>query len=191
MILDSMNEEHASMLTLENTVLVVVDVQGKLAHLMHEKERFFDNLQKIIRGAQVLEVPIIVTEQIPEKLGSTIPEIAEFLSNVQPIKKISFSCGGSDEFMKALEATDRKQVLLTGMETHVCVYQTAMDLLRSGYEVHIVADAVSSRAAENKAVGLEKIKSAGAVLTSIEMALFELLKVAEGAKFKEIIKIIK
>jgi nicotinamidase-related amidase len=179
------------MLTLENTVLLVVDVQGKLAQLMHEKDRFFENLQKIIRGAQVLGMPIIVTEQIPEKLGPTTPEIAGLLQDIQPIRKISFSCGGSDDFMKALEATGRKQVLLTGMETHICVYQTALDLLKVGYEVQIVADAVSSRAAENRRVGLEKIKAAGAIPTSTETALFELLKVAEGAEFKEIIKIVK
>ena len=179
------------MLNSENAVLIVIDVQGLLAQLMYEKDRFFANLQKIIKGAQVLGIPIILTEQIPEKLGSTIPEIAQLLSDVRPIRKVSFSCGGSDAFMKALEASGRKQVLLTGMETHVCVYQTTLDLLRSGYEVHIVADAVSSRAAENREVGLEKIKDAGAILTSTEMALFELLKVAEGAEFKEIIKIVK
>jgi len=179
------------MLTLENTILVVVDVQGKLAQLMHEKERFFDNLQKIINGVHVLHIPIIVTEQLPEKLGPTIPELARLLSDVQPIRKISFSCSGSEAFMKALEASGRQQVLLTGMETHVCVYQTAMDLLQSGYEVHVVTDAVASRAAENKLVGLERIKAAGAVPTSTEMALFELLRVAEGPPFKEIIRIVK
>jgi nicotinamidase-related amidase len=179
------------MLTLESTILVVVDVQGKLAQLMHEKERFFDNLQKVIKGAQVLGLPIIVTEQIPEKLGPTIPELARLLSDVQPLRKISFSCSGSEAFMTALEASGRKQVLLTGMETHVCVYQTAMDLLQSGYEVHVVTDAVSSRAAENKQVGLEKIRAAGAIPTSTEMALFELLRIAEGPQFKEIIRIIK
>lgn len=179
------------MLTLANTILVVVDVQGKLAQLMHEKERFFDNLQKIIKGAQVLGIPILVTEQIPEKLGPTIPEIAHLLPDVRPIRKITFSCGGSDEFTQALAAAGRRQVLLTGMETHVCVYQTALDLLASGYEVHIVTDAVASRRAENKHVGLERIRAAGAIPTSTEMALFELLRVAEGPQFKEIIQIIK
>jgi nicotinamidase-related amidase len=179
------------MLMVENTILVVVDVQGKLAHLMHEKERLFDSLQKIIKGTQVLDIPIIATEQIPEKLGPTIPELAQLLSGIQPIKKNSFSCCGTIEFMNALETTGRKQVLLAGMETHVCVYQTAIDLLRSGYDVHIVADAVSSRAAENRTIGLERIREAGAVLTSVEMALFEMLRVAEGARFKEIIKIVK
>ncbi len=179
------------MLTIDNTALIVIDVQGKLAQLMYEKDRFFDNLQKIIKGAQVLEIPIIVTEQIPEKLGPTIPELANLFSDFRPIEKVSFSCGGNEDFIKALAASGRQQVLLTGMETHVCVYQTAMDLLHSGYEVHIVADAVSSRAADNKVIGLEKIKDAGAFITSTEMALFELLKVAEGTTFKQIIQIVK
>lgn len=180
------------MLTVENTALIVIDVQGKLAQLMHQKEALFDNLQKIIKGMQVLEIPIIWTEQVPEKLGQTTPEIARLLANTaRPISKSSFSCCGHQPFMDRLTTLNRKQVLLTGIEAHICVYQTAVDLLNLGYEVQVVADAVSSRVAENKQIGLERVKQAGATLTSTEMALFELLRAAEGAKFREITKIVK
>jgi len=179
------------MLTPENTVLIIVDVQGKLAQLMHKKEALFENLQRIIKGSQILGIPILWAEQNPEGLGPTIPEVARLLSNIQPISKFSFSCCGSERFMQELEALDRKQVLIAGIEAHVCVYQTTMDLLELGYEVQIVADAVSSRAAENREIGLARMKDAGASLTSTEAALFELLKVARGVKFKEILKIVK
>jgi len=179
------------MLILENTVLIVVDVQEKLAHAMSEKRVLLENLEKIIKGAQILGIPILLTEQNPEELGPTIPEIARLLPNIQPVRKLSFSCCGSNRFMQALKALRRKQVLITGIEIHVCVYQTAVDLLNLEYEVQVVADAVSSRTVENRQIGLAKIRDAGAALTSIETALFELLKVAEGAKFKEILKIVK
>ena len=179
------------MLAVENTVLVVIDVQGKLSCLMHEKEKLFENLRKIITGAQILEIPVILTEQNPDGLGRTIPEVADLLPGIQPILKFSFSCCGESRFVRELEALKRKQVLIAGIESHVCVYQTAMDLLGAGYEVQIVADAVSSRTADNRELGLEKMKNEGARLTGVEMALFELLRVAEGAKFKGILKVVK
>ena len=180
------------MLTPDNTVLLVIDVQGKLAQLMHRKESLFASLEKIIRGAQVLELPIIWTEQVPEKLGPTLPEIARLLATMSgPISKASFSCCGHPPFMQELEALNRRQVLVTGIETHICIYQTTLDLLERGYEVQVVADAVSSRTAENRELGLERTKDAGARLTSTEMALFELLRVAAGPQFKEINRIVK
>lgn len=180
------------MLTPDNTVLLVIDVQGKLAQLMHRKESLFAHLEKIIRGAQVLQLPVIWTEQVPEKLGPTLPEIARLLeTTTSPISKASFSCCGHPPFMQALEALNRRQVLVTGIETHICVYQTTLDLLERGYEVQVVADAVSSRTAENRELGLERVKDAGAKLTGTEMALFELLRVAAGPRFKEISRIVK
>lgn len=179
------------MLMLDNALLVIVDVQGKLAHTMYEKEALFHNLQKLIAGAQVLEIPVLWVEQNPKGLGPTIAEVAQLLPDLEPIAKLSFSCCGSDRFMRALKAAKRKQVLVAGIETHVCVYQTALDLLDLGYKVEVVADAVSSRTAQNRRIGLEKIREAGASLTSTETALFELLRVAEGLKFKEILKIVR
>ncbi len=180
------------MLQTNNTTLVVIDVQGKLAQVMHGKEALFENLQKLIKGVQVLGLPIIWNEQLPEKLGPTIPEVAELLAHsTQPIPKSSFSCCGNPPFLAALQAGGRKQILLTGIESHVCVYQTCLDLLDQGYEVQVVTDAVSSRTAENRQLGLERMQAAGATPTSTEMALFELLRAAEGPKFKEIARIVK
>jgi nicotinamidase-related amidase len=179
------------MLNRENAVLVVVDVQGRLATLMHEKELFFENLIRIIRGAQVLNIPIIWNEQLPDKLGETIPQIKDILAELSPLVKNTFSCCGNVKFSDRLAALKRKQVLLTGMETHVCVYQTATDLLRQDYDLYLVADAVSSRSLENKKVGIEAITRCGARLTSVEMALFEMLRTAEGNEFKQIINIVK
>ena len=178
------------MLEKDKAALVVVDVQGKLATLMHEKESFYKNVTRMIKGADVLGLPVLWTEQLPDKLGETLPEIKEHLSG-EPLVKKTFSCCGDPQFNSGLKATGRKQVLLTGMETHVCVYQTAMDLLGQGYEVYLVTDAVSSRFAHNKELGVRRLADAGALLTSVEMALFEMLVVAEGDQFKQVIQIVK
>jgi len=179
------------MLVLENTALVVIDVQGKLAELMHEKEALFANLTRLIKGAQILEMPIVLTEQYPKGLGRTVECLTTLMPEVQPIEKISFSCCANDEFSEKLRELQRKQILICGIETHICVYQTTMDLLAAGYEVQVVTDAVSSRSAKNTQLGLERMTSAGATLTGTEMALFELLRIAQGAKFKEISKLVK
>jgi len=180
------------MLTIDNTLLVVIDVQGKLAEIMHDKENLFANLERIIKGVQVLNIPIIWTEQVPEKLGPTLPQFSELLAaSTKPIPKSSFSCCGVAPFTDALKSSGRQQILMAGIETHVCVYQTTLDLLADGYEVQIVTDAVSSRTPENRHIGLTRMKDAGAVLTGTEMALFELLRVAGGPQFKQIAKIVK
>jgi len=179
------------MLKMENVALLIVDIQGNLAHSMHGKELLFKNVQKLIKGIQVLGIPILWVEQNPQGLGPTIPEIADILSNIQPISKMSFSSCGNERFVQALKALNRKQVLIAGIEAHVCVYQTAADLVDLGYEVQVVADAVSSRTIENKEIGLQKMRDSGVSLTSVETALFELLKVAEGEQFREILKIVK
>ena len=179
------------MLKMENITLLIVDIQGNLAHLMHEKELLFRNVQKLIKGIQVLEIPILWVEQNPQGLGPTIPEIADILSNIQPISKMSFSSCRNDRFVRALKALNRKQVLIVGIEAHVCVYQTAADLVDLGYEVQVVTDAVSSRNVRNKEIGLQKMRDSGASLTSVETVLFELLKVAGGERFKKILKIVK
>jgi len=179
------------MLTIENTVLVVIDIQESLARVMHEKDTLLENLQKTIKGAGILDIPMIVTEQVPEKLGATIPEISPLLDTVSPISKSSFSCCGEDRFMRELNGMKREQILVAGIESHVCVYQTTVDLIRMGYEVHIVTDCISSRTPGNRALGIERMKDEGARPTSTEMALFELLKVAGGDRFRKISRLVK
>ena len=179
------------MLTTENTALVLVDVQGNLAKSMYKKEYLLDNLKKLVKRLQVLGLPILWAEQNPAGLGPTLPEIAELLPNHNPLSKFSFSCCGNAEFIKELKALNRQNMLVAGIEAHVCVYQTVADLVDLNYDVQVVADAVASRTAENKHIGLEKCTQTGAGLTSTETVLFELLKIAKGEKFKEIIKIVK
>ena len=178
------------MVTMDDTALIVIDIQVALTRVMHEKDRLVDNARRLIEGANVLGLPVILTEQYPKGLGHTIPEIAELIES-EPVEKTAFSCCGEKAFVGAAEALGRRQLLLCGIETHVCVYQTARDLVERGYEVEVVADAVSSRAIGNKLIGLDRIKAAGAKLTSVEMALFELLKDASGDAFKQIVKIVK
>ncbi|MFH1086892.1 MAG: hydrolase [Chloroflexota bacterium] len=179
------------MLSRDDTLLVLVDVQGKLAQLMHDRDALFEYLQRLVRGVRVLGLPVIWLEQNPRGLGPTLPELAALLPDLTPIAKLCFSCCRSPEFMRALRATGRRQVLVCGIEAHVCVYQTTVDLLALGYEVQVVTDAVSSRAAANRQIGLERVRVAGAALTSAEMCLFELQRVAEGPVFKELLKIVR
>jgi len=179
------------MLKSDQAVLVVVDVQGRLATLMYQKDEFFRNVKRMIEAAKVLDIPILWNEQLPDKLGATVPEVAESLVGMAPLVKSTFSCCGNDNFMARLKPLRRKQVLLVGMETHVCVYQTVLDLIPLGFEVHLIADAVSSRSPENRQVGIDAIRDLGACVTSVEMSLFEMLRVAQGDKFKQIIQIVK
>ena len=178
------------MLTVDNTLLLIVDIQGKLARLMHESDATIAAAGKVIRGAAVLEVPIVWTEQNPEGLGRTVEELIDLLPG-EPIPKFAFSCWGEPAFQDAIAAAGRSQILLAGIETHICVCQTALNLIAAGHEVHVVADAVSSRTPENRQIGLDRMARAGAVVTSVEAALFELMAVAEGPKFKQLLKIVK
>jgi len=130
-------------------------------------------------------------EQVPESLGPTIPEIAELLSGIEPIAKASFSCCGREDFNAKLTGLSRDQIILAGIETHVCIYQTARDLIERGLRVHVVADAVSSRALANKETALLRLTAEGAKMTSTEMVLFDLLKTADHPKFRQIAKLIK
>ena len=179
------------MITTDDTALVLIDIQEKLARAMHNKEALFDNLQRLVKGARILGLPILWAEQNPDGLGPTIREIADLLSDKKPVSKFSFSCCGTEAFMEDLKAVNCKNILVAGIEAHVCVYQTVADLVNLKFDVQVVADAVSSRTPENRLIALEKCKAAGAVLTSTETALFELLKDAGNDSFKEIIEVVK
>ena len=179
------------MLSRTAAVLILIDFQGKLAQSMYNQEDLFANAIKLIRGFRALGLPILVTEQTPAKLGTTIPLLALELGDANPIAKETFSCWANPLFHDELESLTRRHVVLTGIESHVCVYQTALDLMQNGYTVHLVTDAVSSRTPENRKVGIQAVKSAGGELTSAEMVLFELLKSAADPKAKDIFKIVK
>ena len=178
------------MITGQNTGLIIVDIQGKLAECMHEKESLFKHTSLLIEGAKLLDLPIVWVEQLPEKLGKTHDKVAQHLEG-KAYAKSSFSALGSPEIKTAIESHDVNHWILAGIETHICVYQTARDLLAMNYQVHIACDAVSSRTAENKALGIAAMQAAGAKLTGAEMALFELQKEAQGDTFKQLIKLVK
>jgi len=179
------------MLDRVGTVLVLVDVQGKLAQMMYQRDELFRNLRILARGMQLLEVPIILMEQTPEKLGPTVPEVSAVLADIQPIEKKTFSCARAPEFRARLRELEPRNVVLAGIEAHVCVYQTAADLIEQGYGVHLVVDAVSSRTESNRKAGVHRILSDGGHATTAEMLLFELQRSAEGDVFRELIKLVR
>ena len=179
------------MLDVQDCSLVVVDVQGRLAELMYEKDLLFKNIQILIKAAKILAVPILWTQQQPQAIGATVPQISELLTDNEPINKACFSCCGLKDFNDKINALSRKQVLLCGIEAHVCIYQTATDLIASGKEIHVIADAVSSRTKENKQIALQRMIAEGVKLSSVEMAVFELLKTSDHAQFKQVMQLVK
>lgn len=178
------------MFTIENTCLIVTDVQGKLASIVDESESMIENVAKLVQAMQALEVPIIWLEQNPERLGGTRPEIAKHMQG-QPLAKMAFNACKDEAFLKAVRASGRSQFLMTGIETHICVYQTARQLKMQGFDVEVVADAVSSRTKANKEIGLAKLQALGILPTSTEMILYELLQTADHPGFKTILKLVK
>lgn len=177
----------------EHCALVVVDIQEKLLPPMFEKERLVKNSQLLIRLAGILKIPTLMSTQYAKGLGKTVPEIASLLPETEPIDKQMFSCFGSDVFcsvLKRLPGT-RNTVLLCGMESHICVTQTALGALREGYIVHVASDAVSSRTEWNWHIGLERMRAAGAVISSTEMIIYELLRSSGAPGFKELLPYLK
>jgi nicotinamidase-related amidase len=179
------------MLKREETVLVLIDIQGKLAQIVDQSEFVIGNIATVVQGVKELQMPVLWLEQYPKGLGHTVEAIAQHLTDQSPIEKITFSAYQTEEFVRALEQTGRKKVLLAGIETHICVYQTAAELLANGYEVEVLADCVSSRTADNSEIGLQKMMQLGATITSVEMALFEMQQTAKGDSFKAISKLVK
>jgi nicotinamidase-related amidase len=175
-------------------LLVVIDVQEKLMPVIDGADSLARNVERLIRGCKVLDVPVLLTEQYVKGLGATIEPLRlalEETSGYVPVEKACFSSYGSAEFETALRNSRRRQIVVCGVETHVCVYQTVLDLLGGGYEVSVVADAVSSRAAENREIALRRMASEGAKLTSTEMCLFEMLGVSGTDDFRAISKLVK
>lgn len=178
-------------LKIDNSLLILVDVQGKLARLMHESESLIRQIGILIDGCRLLGVPIVWAEQLPDKLGGTVPELVEKLAGLTPLTKSSFGCCEDPQLSSTIRESRRWQILLCGIETHVCVWQTAASLLTDGYQVNLIADAVSSRSEQNREVGIERIVAAGGQLSCVEMALFELMGSAQHPKFRDVAKLLK
>ena len=174
----------------ETTALLVIDVQERLMPVIHEQEKIFANVNKLLRGAEILSLETIITEQYPKGLGNTCKEV-EIGENKTLIEKVCFSCMLSEPVTEQLKLTNKKSLIICGVESHICVLKTTLDALKQGYEVHVVADAVSSRTAENKQIALDRMRQAGAFITSTEMILFMLLDKAGTDEFKAISKLIK
>jgi nicotinamidase-related amidase len=177
----------------EQCALVVIDIQEKLLPPIFQKEQLLRNAQLLIRAAAILKIPALVTTQYAKGLGGTVAEIASLLPETEAIDKTLFSCFGSDVFCNVIKRLpgQRNTLLLCGMESHICVAQTALAGLREGYLVHVASDAVSSRAEWNWKIGLERMRSAGAVISSTEMMIYELMRSSSSAAFKELLPHLK
>ncbi|HKS72360.1 MAG TPA: hydrolase [Terriglobales bacterium] len=177
----------------EQCALIVIDIQEKLLTPIFEKERLVKNSQLLIRLAGILKIPVLLTTQYAKGLGKPVAEIASLVPETEAIDKVMFSCFGSDVFCSLIKRLpgSRTTVLLCGMESHICVTQTALSALREGYLVHVASDAVSSRTEWNWKIGLERMRDAGAVISSTEMMMYELLRASNAAGFKELLPYLK
>jgi len=177
----------------ERAALIVIDIQEKLLPPIFQKEQLVRNSQLLIRLAGILKMPTLLTTQYSKGLGNTVPEISTLLTDISPIEKQIFSCFGSEVFCSTLKRLpgNRNTVLLCGMESHICVAQTALAALREGYLVHVASDAVSSRTEWNRNIGLERMRSAGAVISSTEMIIYEALRSSGTSEFRAMLQYLK
>ena len=175
----------------EKTGLLIIDVQEKLMQVMGRRQRVADNITKLVLLSKIFDFPVILTEQYPKWLGPTLPEVAESLFAYQPISKLHFNCCDVDAFNNRLDSEDLRNVIVTGVESHICVFQTCISILERGYRVHVPQDAVDSRTDENWRVGLDLMKQAGALITSTETVIYQILKKAGTKEFKQMLKVIK
>ena len=180
-----------SLLNKENTGLIIVDVQEKLMQVMGNPDRVTDRIVKLLHLSRVFNLPVILTEQYSKWLGPTLPPIKESLPEYDPIEKLDFNSCSVDIFNKRVEAAGLRNIILTGVETHICVFQTCVSLLEKGYSVHVPHHAVDSRTEDNWNIGLSLMKEAGAVITSTETIIFQILKKAGTPEFKKMLKTIK
>ena len=178
-------------ITSEHSIGLVIDFQEKLVSHMYEGQQIIMNTGILLQGLQILEIPLIATQQYTKGLGSTVINLSQYLSGIPVIEKLSFSCCGEPDFMNELRSHRKKFVIITGIETHVCVLQTATDLIESGYKPVIIEDCVSSRKQGDKETALSRIRDEGAIISSCESILFELCQIAGTDKFKAISKLVK
>lgn len=169
---------------------VLIDIQEKFLPVIHNIETVIANANKLVSSASILKIPLVVTEQYPKGLGRTVDEI-DLDEGQKIIEKISFDCFGCHDFTRKIEGLGVRSLVLFGIEAHVCVLKTALGAVSSGYEVHVVADAVSSRTAENRVLALERLRQSGVFIVSTEMILFQLIDRAGTGEFKAISKLIK
>ena len=177
----------------ERCTLLVIDIQEKLLPPIFQKEQLVQNSKLMVRAATILKIPVILSSQYAKGLGNTVPEVASLLPDTKAIDKLAFSCFGSDVFCSLLkrQPSTRNTLLICGMETHICVLQTVLAALREGYLVHVASDAVSSRTEANWRIGLDRMRAAGAVISSAETIIYELLRASGTDAFKEMLPYLK
>ena len=179
------------MLSIENTLLLVVDIQVRLMPVIHDNEELEKKCGIFIKGCRLLDVPVLTMQQYTKGLGETMPSLKNALGEFEPVEKITFSCYGDSEFVEKLRESGKKNILVIGIEAHICVQQTVLDLLENGYNVYVIADCVGSRFETDKHYAEKRMRHAGAIITTTESVLFELLKRADHPKRKEISGLIK
>ena len=182
---------HPDLLRPGRTALMVIDIQERLVRVMPRREQLVARAARLVEAAQLLDVPVVITEQVPEKLGPIIPELAAALEKLPRISKVAFSCCGEPEVVRALRGTDATAIVLCGVETHVCVQQTALDLLVHGFRAYVCVDAVCSRYDIDHETALARMRGAGVILTTTESVLFELLQSADHEQFRALQKLVK
>ena len=171
--------------------LIVIDIQEKFQDVIHKMDMVIDGTSRLVKFCQELEIPVLVTEHYSKGLGTSVQPIQDLFTPHQAIEKIHFSCGGSEDFNQALAATGRDQIILCGIETHVCIYQTACDLMRSGKQVAVAVDAVSSCSKANRKLGLKCLRLVGAQTMGVQMLMFEILREAGTPEFKKVSALLK
>jgi nicotinamidase-related amidase len=181
---------HDTILRREDALFLIVDFQEKIANAMQHREPIEMEILRLAQGMKILGVPILITEQYRKGLGATTAAIANELQKIEPIEKMTFSCCGNETFWQAIHEKNRRQIIVSGIETHVCVQQTVLDLIANGYQAHIPIAAVGSRCDANRDNALQRMEKAGAILTNSESILFELLIEACGEDFKAVRKLI-
>ena len=184
-------KRNPKILSTTSTALLIIDIQERILGVMQNSESVVSNTVKLIKGFKVLNLPVFFTEQYPKGLGSTAKQIADELNGTEPIQKMSFSCFGAEDLFRRLSDKKISQVVIAGIESHVCVQQTALDLIANNFQVNIPADAVSSRKEIDYKTALERMRSNGAEITTAESVLFELLNVCGTDEFKQISKLVK
>jgi nicotinamidase-related amidase len=176
------------LLTRDDTLIVIIDMQHRLVPVMAEKERLIENVVKLVKFSKIMNLPVVITEQ--QNLGHTIPQIQEELADVPPVIKLEFDCFRSKEFVNQVRRLNRSTLLLAGIEAHICVAQTALHG-RGRYRIHVVSDAISSRAPHNHEIAVHRMGQAGVTITSTEMAMYEILEKAGTDTFRKVLTLVK
>lgn len=182
---------HKQILTRDTSLLLIIDYQEKLLAAFKEPDQFLNPCIKLIRFAHILKLPILWTEQYPKGLGRTVDKVKNELSGLSPVEKTAFSCFGEPDFVRSLSAFPQDQLIVCGIETHICVEQSVLDAMEAGYQAHVVVDACGARKKRDHKAGLRKMENAGAVISSAETVIYEVLARSDAPEFRDVLQLVK